>query len=84
MAKSSANNDWSDALKAQTRKLIDSRGPIGTSDCSLSLKNTTNSFGIITESDLVNGVLRVVDRKTKAETTFATADDLIAAGWVLD
>lgn len=75
----------SDELKTQTRDLIDSRGPIGTPGGSLSLKHVTSGFGIITENDLVNGVFRIIDRKTKAEiATFSSIDELIAAGWAID
>lgn len=76
---------WSDKLKIQTRDLIDSRGPVGTPDGSLPLKHIVSGFGTVTEDDLVNGVFRIVDRKTKSEIdTFATIDDLIAAGWAID
>lgn len=84
MESASIANSWSDALKAQTRELIDSRGPTGTRDGSLPLKHITSGFGIITETDLLNGMLRVIDRRTSAETTFANIDDLIAAGWAID
>ncbi len=82
--RSPESDNWSDELKAQTRDLIDGGGPIGTPDGSLALKHIASGFGIITEDDLVNGVLRVVDRETKAETTFASVDELIAAGWAID
>ena len=53
----SAANAWSDTLKAQTRDLIGSRGPVGTPDGSLALKHIAAGFGIITEGDLLSGVL---------------------------
>ncbi len=78
-------NDWSNELKAQTCELIDSGGPIGSPDGSLGLKHVDGGFGIITMLDLAWAVLRIVDRRTKAEiATFASIDDLIAAGWAID
>ena len=79
------DESWSDKLKAQTRDLIDSRGPVGTPDGSLPFKHIASGFGIITEDNLVNGVFRIVDRRTKAEiATFASIGELIAAGWAVD
>ena len=78
-------HSWSEASVNETRDIIDSRGPIGTPDGSLPLKHITSGFGIITEDNLVNGVFRIVDQKTKAEIAiFASVDDLIAAGWAID
>lgn len=76
-------NDWSDDLKAQTRDAIEG-GMFVTRDGRLYLKHVTSGFGIMTEDDLLSGVLRVVNVRTGAETTFASADELIAAGWALD
>ncbi len=77
-------NDRSDELKAQTRDVIESRDIFAMRDSQLSLKHVTSAFGTMAEDDLCRGMLRVVDRRTGAETTFASADELIAAGWVLD
>jgi hypothetical protein len=33
---------------------------------------------------LVRGNLRLIDRKTKQETTFADADAVVDAGWAID
>ena len=77
-------NDWSDDLKAQTRDVIEGRGMFVSRDGRLHLKHVTSAFGTVAEDDLVRGVLRLVDRQTGAETTFANADALIAAGWVID
>lgn len=76
---------WSNELKAQTREVIDSGGPIGTPDGSLGLKHIHGGFGIITMQDLAWAVFKVVDRNTKADiATFASIDELIAAGWAVD
>ena len=43
------------------------------------------AFGIITMQDLAWAVFKVVDRNTKADiATFASIDELIAAGWAVD
>jgi hypothetical protein len=77
-------SDWSASLKAQTRDVIERRGMFVSRDGRLHLKHVASTFGTIAEDDLARGVLRVVDRQTGAETTFANADALIAAGWVID
>ena len=77
-------NDWSDDLKAQTRDVIEGRDILASRDGQLHLKHLASGFGTIAEDDLRSGVLRVVDRQTGAETSFASADELIAAGWTLD
>ncbi len=60
-------------------------GPIGTPDGSLGLKHIHGGFGIITMQDLAWAVFKVVDQNTKADiATFASIDELIAAGWVVD
>lgn len=85
MSSPSKASDWSDELKAQTRELIDSGGPVGTPDGSLGLRHIDGGFGIVTMLDLAWGRLRVIDRKTKADiATFASIDDLLAAGWAVD
>ena len=75
---------WSDELRAQTRDIIANRDTITARNGQLCLKHITSGFGIIPEHDLLHGVIKVVDRQTGAETTFANADELIAAGWVVD
>lgn len=77
-------NGWSDGLKAQTRDVIEGRGLFVPHDGQLHLKHATADFGTIAGDDLARGVLRVIDRQTGAATTFADADALLAAGWVID
>lgn len=57
---------------------------LATRDGRLHVKHIASGSGIIAEDDLWRGILRVVDGRTGAEATFANADELIAAGWVVD
>jgi len=84
MNPSSPANDWSDELKERTRDAVESRDIFAPRDGQLCLKHITSGFGTIAEEHLWGGVLTVVDRRTGAETTYATADALIAAGWAID
>lgn len=84
MSTTAAPPDWSDDLKAQTRDLIEGHGMFVSRDGCLHLKHLTSASGTMSEGDLARGLLKVVERRTGTETTFATADDLIAAGWVID
>jgi hypothetical protein len=48
------------------------------------MKNIHARFGYIELGDWLGGKLRIVDKKTGGEYIFASADELIAAGWVVD
>ena len=76
--------DWSDDLKKRTRDTIEGRGLLASRDGQLCLKHITSGFGTIAEEHLSGGALKVVDRRTGAETTYANADELIADGWAID
>lgn len=84
LASLATTSKWSDVLKTQTRDVIEGRDILATSGGQLCLKHATSGFGTISEDDLWRGVLKVIDRRTKAETIFASADELIAAGWAID
>ena len=84
MNPSSPADDWSDELKEQTRDAIEGRGPFASLDGRLCLKHITSGFGTIAQEHLGGGPLRVVDRRTGAETCYANVDELIAAGWAID
>jgi hypothetical protein len=75
---------WSDELTAQTREMIANRDTMTAQNGQLCLKRVPSGFGAIAEDDLLRGVIKVVDRRTGAETIFADADALIAAGWAID
>jgi hypothetical protein len=76
------NNPWSDTLIEQTRSALKS-SPM-TLDGTLSFKNVDGRFGQIGLSDLVSEALRVTDRRSGDSNLYASADELIAAGWVVD
>jgi len=68
----------------QTREMIAYHDTIAARNGQLCLKHITSGFGTIAEDDLLGGVIKVIDRQTGAETIFADADAMIAAGWVID
>ena len=84
MDASNPANDWSDDLKKRTRDAIEGRDIFAPRDGQLCLKHITSGFGTIAEEHLSGGALTVVDRRTGAETIYANADELIAAGWAID
>lgn len=84
MTGSPSSDEWSDNLKAQTRDAIEGRDLFAIRDGQLRLKHAGSGFGAIAADDLQRGVLRMVDIRTKREVTFASADELILAGWVID
>lgn len=75
---------WSKELKAQTRDLIEGHDIFVSRDGRLHLKHANSTRGTILEEDLARGVLRVVEDGTGTVTTFASTDELVAAGWVID
>jgi len=84
MTASTSSNDWSDDLKVQTGDAIEGRGIFAMRNGRFCLKHIVSGFGAIAADDLQRGVLRVVDMRTKQETTFASAVELTAAGWAID
>ncbi len=84
MNTSSPAGDWSDDLKERTRDAVESRDIFAPRDGQLCLKHITSGFGSIAQEHLWGGVLKVVDRRAGTETSYANADELIAAGWVVD
>ena len=84
MTGSPSSNAWSDNLKAKTRGAIEGRDLFAMRDGQLRLKHAGSGFGAVAADALQLGVLRIVDIRTKREVTFDSADELIAAGWVID
>ena len=84
MTVSASSNDWSDDLKAQTQDEIEGRGAFAMRNGQPCFKHAVSGFSATAADDLQRGVLRIVDMRTKQGATFASASELIAAGWVLD
>lgn len=84
MTATPSTNEWSDELKVQTNDAIEGCSIFAMRNGQLCLKHAVSGFSAIAADDLQRGVLRVVDMRTKQETTFASAAELMAAGWAID
>lgn len=75
-------NNWSDRLIEETRAAFEDWvvAPLGI----LHMKNLNGSYGKIFMKDLVDDKLLIKDKKSEAEYLYASADELIAAGWAID
>jgi Protein of unknown function DUF262 len=76
------NDSWPDTLIDQTRSAL--QMPPMTLDGNLSFKNVDGRFGQIVLTDLVSGTMRVTDRHSGEPHVYASANELIAAGWAVD
>ncbi|OYX70664.1 MAG: hypothetical protein B7Y95_14710 [Rhizobiales bacterium 32-66-11] len=74
---------WSEDLKALTRAAVEDLDVTPRGD-GVYFKHIRAGFGIISFGDLVSGRLKLRDTDTGDVTTFADADALIEAGWVID
>jgi len=71
-------------FRSLTRDAIGNVDVLRIRDGHLYLRNASSALGAIAEADLSRNVLRVVDRQSGDETTFASVDALIEAGWLID
>ena len=79
------NRKWSEGLKRQTREIIDNQGmDFFCPDFKLHMKNLDSQYGHIAIADLLQGVIKVVDKETSVERLFDSSDELIDSGWVID
>lgn len=76
--------EWSNEAKERTRDALGGFDLSLTQDGLIRLKHSEGAFGMIGVDDLVTGVLKVVDVRTKEVVTLRSAEELIAAGWVID
>ena len=74
---------WSEALRQATREAL-TEFAFAPNEGVVGFKHVGSGSGTIAVSDLLRGRLRMVDRETKQETTFADADELMDAGWAID
>jgi hypothetical protein len=76
-------NTWSDNLKEVTRKALQDCWPLSEEGC-LHMKNNNGGFGTMRSKDLLDEKWLIKDKKSGAEYFFATIDELIDGGWVVD
>ncbi len=75
---------WSEAAQATTRENLTSLAILPTPDSEIALKHSDGAFATLAEDDLLAGRFRLTDRRSGEVSNFASVDDLIGAGWVLD
>jgi hypothetical protein len=76
------DNTWSDKLAEETRQVLSD--PLYFIVGDLCMKNSHGSLGKISFENLLRRNLCIIDRSSGEEYTFISADDLIAAGLVVD
>jgi len=76
------NNTWSDRLIEETRDVLD-LGFVPRDDF-VHMKNINGNFGKISLQNWLDRKLIIQDKKTDAEYLYATVDELIGGGWVID
>lgn len=76
------NNTWSDQLIDETRNVLD----LGffPRDDFVYMKNINGNFGKIGLQNWLDRKLIIKNKETDAEHFYATVDELIASGWVVD
>ena len=77
-------DEWSDELVERTRALLDSGGLTPSRNGEYHFKNINRRYGVMHETDLMTGYIRIRDRKSGVVQEYGDADGLIAAGWVVD
>lgn len=75
-------NKWSDRLIEGSRAAL--KEWIYTPQGALHMKNLNGRYGKIFLEDLVADKLLIKDKKSEAEYHYASADELITAGWAID
>ena len=76
------SNGWSAGLVEETRKALQDV-PV-TLDGNLHMKNFNGSFGEISLDNLLDRKLLIMDNTANIEYPYASAEELIAAGWAID
>jgi hypothetical protein len=76
------NKIWSDNLLEQTRNALDNSfsGP----DNFLHMKNINGNYGSICLDNLLARKLLIQCKKSDAEYSYKSADELISDGWAID
>lgn len=75
-------NRWSDKLTEETRAALENW--VVTPQGVLHMKNINGRYGRILFEDLVTDNLLIRDKKSASEYFYASADEMIVAGWAID
>ena len=76
---------WSQGLQAETREALEELDLIRICGYTIAMKHIGNEgSGMIGVDDVRTGRLRLVNRRTEVVTDFASADEVLAAGWAVD
>jgi hypothetical protein len=76
-------NMWSSDLINVTRAAISEHRFVPYDDAA-HFKNHDSRYGFISVSNILANKLLLIDKKTNRETLYATTDELLEAGWVID
>jgi hypothetical protein len=83
MTQDSADN-WSEAAQAATRAVLTDWSILPTPWGFVAFKHIDGAFAILSDGDVMAKDYRLTDRRSGVVTVFASIDDLIDAGWVVD
>jgi hypothetical protein len=75
-------DSWSDELKEKTRDVLN-LGCVPSDDF-VHMKNIKGNFGEISLKNWLDQKFIIQDKRTDCEYIYATIDELIEAGWVVD
>lgn len=76
------SNGWSDTLIEQTRAVLNlDFAPVGNF---VHMKNFNGRYAQLSLSHLINEQYILQDKDTNVSTVYASVDEVIAAGWVID
>jgi hypothetical protein len=78
-------SNWSDELIALTRRQIETMLATPARErLPICMKHWEDRYGLLLLRDADNGALIISDATTGARKAFATLDEIIADGWVID
>ena len=76
-------NMWSSDLINMTRAAISEHRFVPYDDA-VHFKNHDSRYGFISVSNILADKLLLIDKETNKETLYASVDELLEAGWVID
>ena len=77
-------NSWSAGLIEKTRAYLREIDDWALFTDELHLKNADRRFATIGMSEVGKGIMELTDRKTGEKYSYASIDEVIADGWVVD